>query len=474
MIPLTDARGDAAEHLRTWTHGQTLPRDRYQMVIASDAEEPETDRDVTALLEPHDVLEMAPGAGLLDLYNAAAAAANSRWLLFTENHCEAERDTLKRAVAGIDAAPSLEAASLEHGHLTPAVVGELGARWFDQVYEEWFSPGAWRRLSLAGFLIRRDAFESAGGLDRRYGLFSTPLLAARLDDRGAKVGHLPSARILHVHVDDIDEHHDHSTDYALGEIEARASLPPEFAERYFGHQHLLWNRAALDARHARRTTSVLARELIGATRRRRRDTSWLGRELGSRLPAALAGSRPRLRLTRIGFAWSNLWASAPVLSRRRRYRHYLRAQERVVRLTQLRWIAAQPRRDRPVIPPGSHRIDELSEGALIGVHGLERHQDRPFRWSEAVLTLTVPAGGGQLRLDTGGLRGSPLSSLRAAYLGRRRLTAADLSEKGSTLVLNLPRSASGDLTLLTEPLAGGGDGRILGLPIFSIELKASR
>ena len=101
VIPLTDARGDAIEHLRTWTHGQSLARERYQVVIASDGAEPEVDRAVEALLEQQDSLEVIPGAGLLGLYNAAAGAAAAPWLLLTENHCQGEPDCLEQAVEGV-------------------------------------------------------------------------------------------------------------------------------------------------------------------------------------------------------------------------------------------------------------------------------------------------------------------------------------------------------------------------------------
>ena len=98
VIPLTDARGDAIEHLRTWTHGQSLARERYQVVIASDGAEPEVDRALEALLEQQDSFEVIPGAGLLRLYNAAAGAATAPWLLLTENHCQGEPDCLEQAV----------------------------------------------------------------------------------------------------------------------------------------------------------------------------------------------------------------------------------------------------------------------------------------------------------------------------------------------------------------------------------------
>ena len=35
VIPLVDARGDIARHVRSWTAGQTLPRERFQVILAS-------------------------------------------------------------------------------------------------------------------------------------------------------------------------------------------------------------------------------------------------------------------------------------------------------------------------------------------------------------------------------------------------------------------------------------------------------
>jgi hypothetical protein len=472
VIPLTDARGEAVDHLRTWTHNQTLARWRYQVVLVSDGVDPAGDRAVAALLESHDVLETAPGAGLIELYNTAARLAAAPWLLFTENHCEAEADCLEQALEGIETNPNLEAASIEHGHLTPAVVGELGARWFDEVYEEWFSPGAWRRLNLAGFVIRGDSFQQAGGLEARYSLFATPLLAARLEERGAVVGHLPRARILHVHVDGIDEHHGHSADYAEGESDARTSLPAAFAERYFGFRPLVWNRRATEPRSARRYGLLLAREIPRSVRRGRADAGWLLRSLAAKLPEAIAGVRLRRRLADLAFRWSERIADSRWVPRGRRYRAYLRAQDRVVRLAQLRWIEERTDAPASALGPGIHPVESVGEGTIVGVHGLELHNGRWFRWSEPVLTVRAESPGpAELRVDTGGLRGSPLGCVAAVYLGTRRLRAGQLRDQGPELVIQLP-GGSAELTLLCRPLpTSAGEKRGLGLPIFSVELS---
>jgi len=102
LVPLEDTRGDVAEHLRTWTHGQTLERDRFQVVIASDARNEEGDRAVETLLASQDALVRVRGANLVDLWNAAAARADAEWIVLTEAHCLGARDclaALMRAVA---------------------------------------------------------------------------------------------------------------------------------------------------------------------------------------------------------------------------------------------------------------------------------------------------------------------------------------------------------------------------------------
>jgi hypothetical protein len=441
------------------------------VVLVSDGEDPAGDRSVAELLEDQDILETAPGADLIELYNKAAGLATAPWLLFTENHCEGEADCLERALEAVARSPDLEAASIEHGHLTPAVVGELGARWFGDVYQEWFSPGAWRRLNLAGFVVRHDTFHRAGGLDARYGLFSTPLLAARLDERRVRTGHLPDARILHVHVDEIDEHHGHSANYVIGESEARTRLSPQFAEHYFGYRPLLWNRRAMQPAEARRTSLLLAREITRALRGDRIDLGWLFRALAGRLPEALGGVRLRRTFADLAFRWSERIAVSSWVPRGRRYRAYLRAQDRVVRSAQLRWIEERSDGPRPALAPGVHLAESIAEGAIVGVHGLEPHDGQWFRWSEPVLSIrTESTDATTLVIDTGGLRGSPLGCVAGAYVGTRRLPATAIGEEGRHLTVEVP-SGPADLTLLCRPLdTGAGEERELGLPVFGLRL----
>ena len=456
LIPLEDPRGDGAEHLRTWGSEQSLDRGRYQLVLASAGDHPSAEERAQAELAPHDVLERRPGASLIELWNIAAARADSDWLILTENHCEADPACLAVVAEAIaERGDDHDAFTLEHGHITATATGDLNARWFDEVYEDWAQPGQWARLNLVGFAIRRDAYERAGGLEPDYGLFSAPLLSARLDDLGARIDHLPEARVLHVHPDEIREHHDHSADFAWGECEARSREPQGFFERYFGPDG---QADRLEPRRARQTARVLASAGGHAVAARRRDVPWLARELATRLPALLGAARMLELRERVDFTLSEYTAAKLPAPPDVRWRAFLRAQERILKLTRLRWL-----RERGSPSPG-----------LTGVHDLEHNDQGSFRWTEPVATIQVRTPG-ELRLDTGGLRGVPHEHVSAAYLDGRRLAPGSVRSEGSTLVVELPAGGpQATLTLVSRPFEprrhGSDDPRRLGLPVFAVSL----
>jgi hypothetical protein len=278
LIPLVDFRGDSVAHLRTWTHEQTLPRERFQVVVATDGVDAKADTAVEALLSEHDVLERVPGADLISLWNAAASQASAPWLVITEAHCLADPACLGVIARAVDADPDLEAAMLEHGHVADTLAGDLCARWFQKIYSEW-SQTDWAHLTFAGCVVRRDVFERHGPLDSRYWLFSSFMLSARLAEAGATVGSIRDARIFHVHNDTVREHHEHSASHVRGQFLARSENSPAFCERYFGHSGPWANRLRYRPEVSRPITRALTSALVRAVGARRPDTTWMGREL---------------------------------------------------------------------------------------------------------------------------------------------------------------------------------------------------
>ena len=371
-----------------------------------------------------------------------------------------------------------------HGHITHAVPGELTARWFRHMYTRW-SKSEWAYLNLVGAAVRRDTFNEIDVFHTRYGLFCAHLLSARLHERGAKVGEVTDAVVSHIYHDTLREHHEHSADSARGECEARFELDDDFCERYFGRldawSERLRYRPSL-ARQVAKALLIQARHTLVSNRAVsvRDELNWLSRELAGWLPICACGARPRATREHLDFLASE-WATERLpLPADVRWKGYLRAQERVVRSTRLRWIhdhiATQP---PPAPRVGAWRVDELDDAALVGAHAPESREDGWFRWTEptTLLRLLPPVGNHVLCVDTHGMRGSPLDYVVGVYVAGRRISPTAIHDDRGRLIVELPpyidRAAEGIVVLCRpyEPRKEGSpDLRRLGLPIFSIEL----
>lgn len=481
VVPLEDTRGeDAAEHLRTWTHEQSLPRDRYQVVVASPGGLPDAEAQVERVLSPHDALVYAPGGRLQDLWNAAAERAEGDWLVMTESHCEGDPACLAAIARAVENDPDVDAFTLRHGHIAQNDIAELCARWFDVLYEDWTRPDTWDRLNLVGIAIHRRAFEAMGRLDPRSRGFSAPLLSARLQEEGGRIEHIDDAVVLHVHNVKLADHHYFTMDDAAGECETRTREDRVFCESYFGAGRRWTNRQRYERGHARRTVALLASSAMRAAVRRREEIPWLLREIGWRLPAAVAGIRPYAVAQRLGF---RLNARAVELLKRPdelRFNTFLRAHRMAVGVAQLEWIEQnQEPPAAPVAWRGARSVEELDHHTLIGVHGLERFKRRWFRWGEPATTLRFvrPPGPAVLKLDRGGLDGAPLERIRAVYSNGRRIPPNALRADGTWLVAPLPDGeAETSVTVLTRPFeprrSGSHDPRRLGPPIFAVAIDS--
>jgi hypothetical protein len=488
LVPLEDARGDVIEHLRTWTHEQRFPRERFQVVLTSDGGDPTGERELAKLLEPQDVLAHADTSHVVGLWREAAANATAPWLILTEAHCKADPGCLAAMSEAIAAEPDLDAAMCTHGHITHAVSGELTARWFKHMYTRW-SKSEWAYLNLVGAAVRRDAFNEIDVFHPRYGLFCAHLLSARLHERGAKVGEVADAVVSHIYHDTLREHHAHSADSARGECQARSELDDGFCERYFGRLDAWSERLRYRPALARQVTSALlsqARRTIVTNRKApasvRIELVWLGRELARWLPSCASGARPRATRERLDLIASE-WATERLpLPADIRWKGYLRAQERVVRSTRLRWIhdhvAAQP---PPAPSSGAWTVDELDDAALVGAHAPEHREDGWFRWTEptTLLRLLPPAGNYVLHVDTHSMRGSPLDYVVGVFVAGERISSTAIHDHYGRLMIELPahidRTAEGIVVLCRpyEPYKEGSpDRRRLGLPIFSVGLHA--
>jgi hypothetical protein len=479
VVPLEDPRGDVVEHLHTWTHGQTFPRDRYQVVVSASGEHPDFERRVAELLVPQDSVVVAAGAPLFGLYDAGARAGRAPVLVLTEAHVRAEAGCLAAVADAFDSDPGLDAAMLEHRQHASAGISHLSKRWFARAFAAWDRAG-WARFNTTGVAIRAKAYARAGGLDARLGLFAPSLMSARLHDEGARVGHLEEAVLTHELEEEMGYSLELGGDFARGECVARSEQDQEFCERYFGPGGLWGRRLAYRPEIARSMVAAL----VSASRRSRRDARWLGRELVARLPAGVAGTRPRWAWERTTARLHQIVAASAAAPVEARWRSYVAAQERTTRAIQLSEITRQNGVPAPATAALSPLSAERLDGVLVGGHGLEREQGRAFRWTEpvALLRLIPPANGAVLRIETGSLRGRPLDYLRGMYAAGLPLPAEMISGDEERLEARLSpefarAAADTGIVVLSRPLVpsrtGSSDRRRLGMPVAGLELSAT-
>jgi hypothetical protein len=486
LVPLEDTRGDVVEHVRSWTHTQSLPRKLFQVVLASDGNDPVGERELAKILEPQDVLTHADTSHVVGLWRTAAENASAPWLILTEAHCQADPGCLAAMAEAIATEPDLDAAMFTHGHITRTTPGELTARWFRHTYKR-CSQSEWAYLNLVGAAVRRDTFNEIDVFHPRYGLFCAHLLSARLHERGAKVGEVTDAVVSHIYHDTLREHHEHSADSARGECEARSYFDDDFCDRYFGRldewSERLRYRPAL-ARQVARALLTQTRHTLasGGETSARAELAWLGHEFLRWLPSCAGGALPRATRERLDFLASEWVTERLPLPANLRWKVYLRAQERGVRSTRLRWIHDHVVAQLPPAPSvGAWTVNALDDVALIGAHAPEHREDGWFGWTEptALLRLLPPAGDYVLCVDTHGMRGSPLDYVVGIYVAGRRIPSNAIRDDGGRLMVKLPahidRAAEGIVVLCRpyEPRTEGSpDLRRLGLPIFSLELRS--
>jgi hypothetical protein len=301
-----------------------------------------------------------------------------------------------------------------------------------------------------------------GGLETEYDLFAPHLLAARLHAREINIEIIPDATVVHVDDETMRDHHFDTARFVWGEMEARSRMDVVFFERYFGPAPL-W------------TNQLRARPFMAYPKR----MAELASLLGPLAVAVVVNDSIRVVANRLALSLEEVAVERLPLPAEWRWKTFLRAHRRVVRLTQIDW-----RRRRKALPAfhrnmGRWPIERLGTDAVIGVHGLESHAGRLFRWTEPVTVVHIAPSEAEFELliETAGIRGNPLVAVIAVVVNGRVLPRELVSATGDgTLIVRLSEPWSADaqdgLVFICSPLdptrAGSSDPRRLGLPIVSI------
>jgi len=316
-------------------------------------------------------------------------------------------------------------------------------------------------------------------LDAEYGQFAPPLLSARLHQRGVPLVTLPTSGVIHDDAPDMSSHHDDTADYVRGEMNARAHSDPVNFQRYFGSSPLHGQDPILPARHAR----VMLKGILVAALDRPRDAFRLAKRMPTLVPAALLGLRRRARLLALLTRADEFAVMHMPLPESLRWERFLLAHRRVVRTEQMLWLAQQ---SLPPLQPcsgnGRRLINEIGQHAIVGLHGVEYLGDKAFHWTHPVflMQLALPAADGSVTLETGNMRRDALSDI-VVVVGGNMLASEDIAvDELGNIRFRVSRHLSASVPetnvvviarKLRERIAGRKTGRLLGLPLFSIQVS---
>jgi len=321
VVPLPDHRGHALEAIRSWTQEQTFPHSEFEVVVIIDGREPATEREVAALLAPHDRLVTVARGSLHDCYNAGRAAARGEALFFTESHVKAAPDCVQQMIARL-AAGDADCVAVASGGIDE----DRFAAQEQTIYEQALPgriAGGWNLCTVRGFAVKRDALDRAGGFLARYNHYSELLLGAALKHTGARLGYAPAARVCHFNSGSLEHFARELNAFGRDEIRFRAENPASPLLEFLG-PCAVWEQRQSLARGAalRRTWAALAGICRSLFRGRLKDA---GREVEAVCrfaPCVLLGPMWLQLKAAAAVQWAILWLYLGCFSDRLYYRAF--------------------------------------------------------------------------------------------------------------------------------------------------------
>lgn len=447
VVAMGDFRKSAARCVRAWTREQTLPRERFEVIVVWDGRAPDELERVRRELGPQDRIVRSSAPTETALWHEGTRHARGRWLYFAEAHSYGEPECLAEVLdhllgERVAAASSRSVAAAENR------VALLEGRLFERVSAQRLAPGGWNRLFFRGCAIERAVYERLGGLRGEYGLFAEPLFSAELHRAGVRVGYARRSVVRHENAGTFAELAEHIGDYARHECEFRLAHAESVWDEYFGTPAEWRSGGRFDATLAR----IEARVRLRAGGGSRRFAALLPPSaLGGhwwRWRAAARTERLRRRVLRASGddeldAFSAWWTETATRAR-------------------IEFLTALPVPNEAL---AAAHVADLPDPYLVGFHSVERHAGRRFRWSEplAHVKLVLPRGVGAVEVETLPLR--PGAAVAAFVNGR----AATVEPRADGLRVIVPdallRTGWQYLTLACDPLRAPNDARALGLAV---------
>jgi hypothetical protein len=491
IVPFDDPRG-SVEFLRSWTQLQTCPDDWFEVVALTDGSDPAMDGRIRSVLRPQDRLVHGERNCRFWLYDVGGRAARGRFVLLTEDHCVADRRCVAAVLEHADTHRTT-AAFLRSGHINRTPLARMENLLYEEVLRTWWlRAGYWDKVRIRGFVIDRDTYYAAGGLDGNYGHFAETMLSARLHALGVRVEYAEAAVVHHVNTPTFGHMAGEIRSYVVGECAYRERHEDDLSERLVPPPVEWTQRQARTARAALRSAWAIGRTLAALRPWRRGERGGARPLLGEllrELPAALITPKVRARLAlwrtmsaRVRFHFA-AWSEPRRLSAARDYWNG------VVHQTRLAYIAAHPAGPETPPPPAdcaAHSVEypvgPMPARDLRGFHGTETHNGREFRWSAPVATLhlRLPPGDYDVTIDTGSIRGTALPFPLGLFLNGRKIPRRSVRACDGRVTFAVSKTmfrpgGRQALTIVCSPLVpsrqGSADSRRLGLPVCSVRFQ---
>ena len=250
IIPLEFHRGHIESSLRRWTRGQTYPREHYEVVAAGWV----LARCRCALrCLARDRARPAPVVRRASRHRADRVCRSGGRGRGPHLHGIAlppRPDFLARADDSLREHPDWAGFSGCSLRITQNRLSIVEADMYEADIRHGMEEHLWRKILDQCFVVRKGAYDEAGGFRAALGHFAEWHLAARMHSKGDRIGYAPLVRVWHHYVGDCRELVEFSTDFARGEMTYHATFAEDPVKRTSTSQ---WSgRAAISGRRPSR------------------------------------------------------------------------------------------------------------------------------------------------------------------------------------------------------------------------------
>jgi len=415
LLPLLDERGHGRDCIAAWVNDQTAAPNSYRLAVYSNGTLPELEKKADALLRPHDLLRIHPFRHEIEMYDAGVRAAQTPWIFLTEPHCLPDPDLLVE-LRGYLNREAMDGCCIRSTLAWFHPLARQEADLYEQGFRGWSRPGAWQKVILRGFALKRELFLEAGGFEVEYSRFAEWALAARLNEMRVKLGYASGAVVRHFDAACLKLLGSFIEEFTRGECRYRESHEEAYCRRYFNSPPEWEGANSFNPELCRASLGLLLKSPSGG--------HWWRNLAGRLFLQVLTGGKADLWRKEAAVWCLGLRLNLLAACGKTNLNLYQRFYQGRTELARLRYLNDTPRPEpkcSAADPPAS--LTEWPSQALFHVHSAEQWKGKPFRWMGPAAALRLPRHwrDGTLRLALlEGIR-APEDLTPQAMLGGKRL-----------------------------------------------------